>query len=130
MNDPSNPLNLLADATDEELLAMFFPSEDENARLDQELAIAQAMGGQPYQRYNNPWASALGNLGTAVTNVNSAYQQRKALDEKQALGRTKQEDAAKRMRLLRALSGEDRGADGLRRPAMDDETLAAMMGGY
>lgn len=92
-------LALLEELPPEQLASMFFPYQQEQGGLDQQMALAQQLRQRGPGR-SSPTGALLGGLSNAVGNVGGAVLQKKGLGEQRALGGRMQQDATDRMGIL------------------------------
>lgn len=121
--DETNPMAMLADLSEDEILQMLFPYEQEQGVLSQEMALAQQLRQRGPER-STPMGALLGGLSNVVGNAGGAHLQAKNLAAQRELARLMQADAAGRMMRARPAA-----ANGLLPTAVDDETLAALSAG-
>lgn len=104
-------MQLLGELTPEELVEMFYPYEQEQRVLDQEMATGQQMQQRGPER-STPTGALLGGLANALGGFGGAAMQAKGLGDQRALGGRMQGDAANRMEVLERLLRQKRGMGG------------------
>jgi hypothetical protein len=92
-----NLFAMLEGLPDEQVLEMFYPYAQEQAVLDQEMALAERLRQPSEGQHVSAIGAALGGLSDAVGNVAGAYKQNKALEGQKALGAKMQKEAAGRV---------------------------------
>src|SRR5688572_856054 len=111
MNADFDVMAMLADLPPEEqtaaLMEMFFPYENEQGVLDQEMALAQQLRQRGPERAS-PTGALFGGLSNALGSANSARLQEAGLGKQRALGERMQGDATSRLEMLLRQLGKNR----------------------
>jgi hypothetical protein len=113
------------------LQELFQPFQQEQAVLDQQMAMGQQMQ-QPGQRRATPLGALLGGASDAIGKISGANMQQKALDGQTALSKRMQGDASGRTTALLEMLQRAQGINprtGLKGVAVGDEELAMIAGG-
>jgi hypothetical protein len=112
-------LAMLSDLPPEEqtaaLMKMFFPYENEQGVLDQEMALAQQLRQRGPER-GSPTGALFGGLSNAIGGIGGARLQAKGVENQRAYGARAQGDATSRLEMLLRQMGKNKQPP----PAMED----------
>lgn len=88
--------DLLQSLDPDQIAEMFFPYQQEQDALEQQMALAGQMR-QPGPEHSTPMGALLGGLGNAAGNIGGAVLQNQNIEDRRALGRRQQKDATRRV---------------------------------
>lgn len=97
--------SLLTDMSPDDLANMFYPYQQEQGVLEQQMSIGQDMR-QPGRQYASPIGALLGGLGDVAGSVGGSALQARGLAGQRGLGQQQQKDAVARMMMLEKILRE------------------------